>query len=153
MEVGMGKFLAGTRFLVLVGVIALLVTSLAAFGWGVIRMVNALMQVLSPVNEASITVALIEVADAFLLATALLIFAYGLYELFISELKLPAWIQIHNLHDLEAKLGGILVLVMSVKFLEKLAEWKNATETLFFALAIALVAAILIAFNVFGKKD
>lgn len=149
----MGKFLAGTRFLVLVGVIALLVTSLAAFGWGVIRMVNALMQVLSPVNEASITVALIEVADAFLLATALLIFAYGLYELFISELKLPAWIQIHNLHDLEAKLGGILVLVMSVKFLEKLAEWKNATETLFFALAIALVAAILIAFNVFGKKD
>jgi uncharacterized membrane protein YqhA len=153
MEVGMGKFLAGTRFLVLVGVIALLVTSLAAFGWGIIRMVNALMQVLSPVNEASITVALIEVADAFLLATALLIFAYGLYELFISELKLPAWIQIHNLHDLEAKLGGILVLVMSVKFLEKLAEWKNATETLFFALAIALVAAILIAFNVFGKKD
>ena len=149
----MGKFLAGTRYLVLIGVISLLVTSLAAFGWGVVRTVNAVMEVLYPVNDAAITIALIEVADAFLLATALLIFAYGLYELFIGELKLPEWIQIHNLHDLEAKLGGILVLVMSVKFLEKLAEWKNATETLFFALAIALVAATLIAFTVFGKKE
>jgi uncharacterized membrane protein YqhA len=153
MEVGMGKFLASTRFLVLVGVIALLVASLAAFGWGVVRTINAVIHVLSPTDDAAITVALIEVADAFLLATALLIFAYGLYELFISELKLPEWIQIHNLHDLEAKLGGILVLVMSVKFLEKLAEWKNASETLFFALAIAAVAAILIAFNVLGKKN
>ena len=149
----MGKFLAGTRFLVLVGVVALLVASLAAFGWGVVRTVNAVMQVLNPADDAAITVALIEVADAFLLATALLIFAYGLYELFISELKLPEWIQIHDLHDLEAKLGGILVLVMSVKFLEKLAEWKNASETLFYALAIAVVAAVLIAFNVLGKKD
>ena len=149
----MGKFLAGTRYLILIGVFALLVTSLAAFGWGVVRMVNAVTQVLSPARDAVITVALIEVADAFLLATALLIFAYGLYELFIGKLKLPEWIQIHNLHDLEAKLGGILVLVMSVKFLEKLAEWKNASETLFFALAIAVVAAILIAFNVFGKKN
>jgi len=149
----MGKFLAGTRFLVLIGVISLLVTSLAAFGWGVVRTVNAVMQVLNPASDAAITVALIEVADAFLLATALLIFAFGLYELFISELKLPEWIQIHNLHDLETRLGGILVLVMSVKFLEKLAEWKNASETLFYALAIAVVAAVLIAFNVLGKKD
>ena len=149
----MGKFLSGTRFLVIIGIMSLVVASLAAFGWGVVRMINAVLHILSPTDDAAITVALIEVADAFLLATALLIFAYGLYELFISELKLPEWIQIHNLHDLEARLGGILILVMSVKFLEKLAEWKNASETLFFALAIAVVAAILIAFNVFGKKN
>jgi uncharacterized membrane protein YqhA len=61
--------------------------------------------------------------------------------------------QIHNLHDLKSKMGGLLVLVMAVKFLEKLAEWKNGQETLFFALAIAVIAAALITFSVLGGKD
>ena len=98
-------------------------------------------------------VALVEVVDAFLVAMALLVFSLGLYELIIGELNLPPWMAVHNLHDLKSKLSSLLVLVMAVKFLEKLAEWKNGLETLYFALAIAVVAAILVAFNVFGVKE
>jgi uncharacterized membrane protein YqhA len=94
-----------------------------------------------------------EIVDAFLVATTLLIFSQGLYELFIGELGLPQWMIIHDLHDLKTRLGSMLVLVMAVKFLEKLVEWKDAIDTLYFGLAIALVSATLIAFGLLGEKS
>lgn len=150
----MNKFLSSTRYVILLGVFSLLGAAIVAFGWGVVKTVDAIVLVVTSVTkDPGITIALIEVVDAFLIATAILIFALGLFELFIADLSLPDWIQIHNLHDLKAKLGGVLVLVMAVKFLEKLAEWKNAQETLFFALAIAVISAALITFSAFGGKD
>jgi uncharacterized membrane protein YqhA len=150
----MKKFLASTRYLAVIGVVALLLAALAAFGWGVVLTVDAvILIVVSLGHAAGITIALVEIVDAFLIATTLLLFSLGIYELVVGDLPLPEWMQIHNLHDLKSKLGGLLVLVMAVKFLEKLAEWKNGQETLFFALAIAVVGAVLIAFSVFGGKD
>lgn len=150
----MKKFLSSTRYLVILAVLSLLAAALAAFGWGIVKTVDAAALVITSLGEdPGIIIALIEVVDAFLIATAVLIFALGLYGLFIADLSIPKWMQIHNLHDLKAKLGGVLVLVMAVKFLEKLAEWKDAQETLFFALAIAIISATLIAFSVFGGKD
>ena len=150
----MKKFLAGTRFLALIGVAGLLVAALAAFGWGVVETVDAVGLIIASAGHApDITIALVEIVDGFLIATTLLVFALGIYELFVSDLPLPGWMEIHNLHDLKAKLGGLLVLVMAVNFLEKLVEWGNAQETLFYALAIAVIAAVLIVFSVFGGKD
>lgn len=150
----MNKFLAGMRYLAVIGVVALLVSALAAFAWGVVKTVDAVSLIVTSLGQADdITIALVEIVDAFLIATTLLIFALGIFELVVADLPLPDWMQIHNLHDLKSKLGGLLVLVMAVKFLEKLAEWKNGQETLFFALAIAVIAAALIAFSVLGGKD
>jgi uncharacterized membrane protein YqhA len=150
----MNKFLSSTRYLAIIAVIALLVTALAAFGWGTAKTVEAAALVINSLGkDPGIIIALIKVVDAFLVAIAVLIFALGIYVLFVGNLNLPDWIQIHNLHDLKSKLGGILVLVMAVEFLEKLAEWKNAQETLFFALGIAVIAAVLIAFSALGGKD
>jgi uncharacterized membrane protein YqhA len=150
----MNKFLSSTRYIVVVGVLALLAASLTAFGWGVVKTVHAVgLVITSAAKDPGITIALIEVVDAFLIATAILIFAYGLYELFIADLSIPDWMQIHNLHDLKAKLAGVLVLVMAVKFLEKLVEWHDARETFFFALAITVISAALIAFSALGGKD
>jgi uncharacterized membrane protein YqhA len=150
----MAKFVSATRFLAILAVISLLLAALAAFGWGVSNTVEAVALVITSLGrDAGIIVALVKVVDAFLVAIALLIFSLGLYELVIGELKLPAWMVVHNLHDLKAKLGSLLVLVMAVKFLEKLAEWKDARETLFFALSIAVIAAVLIAFSILGGKE
>jgi uncharacterized membrane protein YqhA len=150
----MGKFLTSTRYLALIGVLALLVAALAAFGWGIARTIEAVSLVVSSLgSDPGIIISLVEIVDAFLVAMALLIFSIGTYELFIGELGVPNWMKIHNLHDLKTRLGSILILVMAVKFLEKLAEWKNPQETLFFALAIALVSAILIAFGILREKE
>jgi uncharacterized membrane protein YqhA len=150
----MKQFLASTRYLAVIGVVALLVSALAAFGWGVVLTLEAVILIISSLGHAAgITIALVEIVDAFLIATMLLVFSLGIFELTIGDLPLPDWMEIHNLHDLKAKLSGLLVLVMAVKFLEKLAEWQNGLETLFFALAIGVVAAVLIAFSAFGGKD
>lgn len=150
----MGRFLSSTRYLALLAVLALLVTALFAFGWGAFKTFDALTLVITTAGrDSGIIIALIEVVDAFLVAVALLIFSYGLYELFIGDLALPDWMQIHNLHDLKSKLSGVLILVLAVKFIEKLVEWKDPQGSLFFALATALVAAVLIAFSAFGGKD
>jgi uncharacterized membrane protein YqhA len=47
----------------------------------------------------------------------------------------------------------MVVLVMGVKFLEKLLDAKNTNELLQMGTAVAIVSAVLIAFGYFGKKD
>jgi uncharacterized membrane protein YqhA len=91
--------------------------------------------------------------DVFLIATALLIFAIGLYELFIGDVPMPKWLVIHDLHDLKAKLGSVIILVLAVTFLKHLVEWKDPQGTLYFGLAVTLVSASLIVFGHFGGKD
>ena len=150
----MKKVLTSTRYLALIGVLALLVAALAAFGWGIAKTVEAVDLVISSLGrDPGIIISLVEIVDAFLVAMALLIFSIGIYELFVGELDVPVWMKIHDLHDLKTRLGSILILVMAVKFLEKLAEWKNAQDILFFALAIALVSAVLIAFSALREKE
>jgi uncharacterized membrane protein YqhA len=75
-----------------------------------------------------------------------------LYELFIEDLDLPPWLIVHNLYDLKTKLGGVIILVMAVNFLNHFVEWKNVEEIAFAAISITLVSATLIAFNYFEGR-
>jgi hypothetical protein len=47
----------------------------------------------------------------------------------------------------------MIVLVMGVKFLQKLLEVKDTNDLLRIGLATAVMSAVLIAFGYFGKKD
>lgn len=94
-------------------------------------------------------VELINIMDTFLIAAAFFIFSGGLYELFIEDVAMPAWLIVHNLHDLMAKLGSVL----AVTFLEHLMTWKDPNDTLYFGIVISLVSASLIAFSYFSDKD
>ncbi len=150
----MKTILEKSRYLAFIGIISLLVAALAAFAWGTLRTFHAVMLVIESLGaDASITIEFIEIVDSFLIATAILIFAASLYELFIGDLDLPDWMLAHNLHDLKAKLSSMVVLVMGVKFLQKLVDYKDAQELLHVGLSIAAVSAVLIAFGYFGKKD
>jgi uncharacterized membrane protein YqhA len=143
-----------SRYLAMVGVISLLLASVAAFAWGALKTAHVVMLVIESLGaDAAITVKFIEIVDAFLIATAILIFTVSLYELFIGEINVPEWMLAHNLYELKAKLSSMIVLVMAVKFLRKLIEVKDANEVLLSGLATAVVSAVLIAFGYFGKKD
>ena len=150
----MKTILEKSRYLAIIGVISLLIAALAAFVWGTLKTVNATLLVIqSAGQDAGITIELIEIVDSFLIATAILIFASSLYELYIGKLELPDWMLAHDLYELKAKLSSMIVLVMAVKFLEKLLQLKDAEALLQTGIAIALVSAVLIAFGYFGKKD
>lgn len=150
----MKYILERSRYLTLVGIPALLTASLTAFAWGAIKTVTTTLLVIRSLGaDSSITVELIEIIDIFLIATTILIFAASLYELFIDKLDLPEWMLAHNLYELKNKLSSMIVLVMAVKFLQKLIDIKDGTELLQRGVAVAFVSAALIAFGYFGKKD
>jgi len=143
-----------TRYLGYIGVFSLLFAALAALGWGVVKTVNAISVIITSYGkDPYIAILLIEVVDSFLIATALYVFSVSMYELYIDKLNLPNWMLAHNLLELKDKLGGVIVLVMAVKFLEHLAEWKDPNASLFFAISVAVVSAALIALGYFGRKD
>lgn len=150
------SLLEKSRFLVLIPVIVSLIAAAAAFVWGGYRTIDVLAHMVETIGtpEAQhVIVGLIPVMDTFLIATALLIFALGMFELFIGKLDFPEWLVIHDLHDLKAKLGSVIILVMAVAFLENLVHWKDGLETLLFAGAVALVSGALIAFSYFMGRD
>ena len=150
----MKAILEKSRYLVLLGVAALLLASLAAFVWGALKTYHTVeLMVRSFGSDAALNVEFIEIVDSFLIATTLLIFTVSLYELFIGEINVPEWMLAHNLYELKGKLTSMIVLVMAVKFLQKLIESKDADELLKLGLATAVVSAVLIAFGYFGKKD
>jgi len=67
----------------------------------------------------------VEVIDGFLLAIVLLIFSYGIYELYISKIDLAYTdeasehlLRINNLDDLKARLGKVILMILVVKFFE-----------------------------------
>ncbi len=150
----MKTILEKSRDLALVGVISLLFAAIAAFAWGTFKTITTILLVIQSLGrDAAITVEFIEIVDAFLIATAILIFAVSMYELFIDKLELPEWMLAHNLYELKSKLSSMIVLVMGVKFLQKLLEVKDTDDLLKTGIATALMSAVLIAFGYFGKKD
>lgn len=150
----MNRILESSKYLVLIGVVSLLSAAAAAFLWGGLKTVFAVMDLVTTLGKDPLAaITLIELMDTFLIATALLIFAVGLYELFLGEVRMPPWLVIHNLHDLKAKLASVIVLVLAVTFLKHLVEWQDPKGTLLFGIATALIAASLILFGHLGEKD
>jgi uncharacterized membrane protein YqhA len=143
----MFRFLRGTRYFSLIAVIGSLIAALGMFISGAQGIVTALAAMGSH-SDGSLEVLLIEGMDEFLVAVGFLVFALGLYELFIEPLGLPRALTYQSLHELKDSLANIIILAMVVTFLQKLEQLGNGLEILHYALAVALISGILIAFKV-----
>jgi uncharacterized membrane protein YqhA len=83
----MKKLLVSSQFIVLIGVIFILIASLAEFidaSWLTIKLITNLLQHYE--NGHGSQVKFIQLMDNYLIATGLLIFSLGLYQLFIEPL-------------------------------------------------------------------
>lgn len=157
------KFLWGSRFIVLAAVIASLATSIAMFYMATVDsivMISHLGEYAMPSlsNEArmalrsSTVTHVVEIIDGYLLATVLLIFALGLYELFISKIdaaddeKLAGNVLvIHSLDDLKSRLAKVILMILIVKFFENAISltYEDALSLLYLAAGIALIGLAL----------
>ncbi len=148
----MARILERSRYLVWLAVFASLVAAAAAFLWGVYKTLLVLIELIATGGkDATMAVSFIDLMDKFLIAVGLYIFAVGMHGLFLGELKLPAWLNVHDLHEIKSRLSSIVILVMAILFLEHVFAWQDPQGTLFFAIGIALVTAALIAFSWFGE--
>jgi uncharacterized membrane protein YqhA len=149
----MGTLLGLTRYVVLLGVLGSLAAAAILFVSAVVKVATSAVDLAryltDPLGLKRLAIEVIQLADYFLIATALYIASVGLYELFIGEVKLPrhlAWLKTNTLDELKDRLTGVVVTVLAVTFLAVAANW-TGDDILSFGLA---VAAVIVALGVFG---
>lgn len=143
-----------SRYLPIFSVFGMLIGALAALYLGVLKTVKVVQTAVTNSNESEPTLyTLFEALDCFLVATALIVVAISLYELFIGGLAVPDWMLVKDLTELKAKFTFVIVPVMAVKFVQKILNYENAVDTLYYGAAIAVVALALTAFNLVSIKE
>ena len=104
---------------------------------------------------------IIGAVDLYLIGVVMLIFSFGLYELFVSEIDAAKdkegednkILAIHSLDQLKDKISKVIVMVLVVGFFQKVGhtEYHGALEMLYFSLSITAVAVGLFFLNKVGK--
>ena len=152
------RFLAACRYLLVVPVIGcvLLTAGVMLMGAGRIMMSGyalALKGDFSAKAAKTMSLAVIEIIDLFLIGTVAYITAVGLYKLFIGDVnvQLPMRLKINTLKDLEDKIIGIIVAALAVAFLGHAAV-DEASALLSYGGGIALVIIALAFFINYGNK-
>ena len=147
----MDRFISRTRYMVIIAVIASLVEAAMLFLFGAVRAAGIIAGTIGALGDAKGTKAFaigsVEIADFFLIATALYIIGVGLYELFIRDLDVPAWLSISSLEELKQRLISVIVVALAVAFLARVANWDGESNLLPFGAAIAAVVVALGAFS------
>lgn len=151
----MKSLIGHSRYLSLVAVLTLLATYALALFWGVMKAVAIGAEIVTSAGKSpGITLGLIQLVDAFLIATVLFVLATSVYKLFVGDPEMPSKLVARNLPELKSKLSGIIVLVIAVRFAEAMFEGAlPALDILWLALGTAAVASALIAFSWFSHKD
>ncbi len=132
-EIIFETILWNSRLFVILAVVSSLIGSFVLFVVGLIEIFRPLFKFFKTFDYEILSKKLIASSiaslDIFLIATFLLIFSLGLYELFVSKIdpaergsKASKVLFITNLEDLKTKLGRVVIMVLIVTF------FKYATE-------------------------
>lgn len=141
----MKRVLDSSRDRSLLADVSLVAASAGALVWGTFSAFDVLFHLIERMgNPPLLSVDLVALMGKLLLASALLLFAVGLPELFHGEWSIPAWLEIRNLHGLKTRLAYLVILVMAVTFVENWIEWTDPKNMLYFAGASVLDSSALI---------
>ncbi|WP_041956368.1 YqhA family protein [Sulfurospirillum arsenophilum] len=97
--------------------------------------------------------------DLYLIAVVLLIFGFGIYELFVSEIDVAKGtggdkiLYVSSLDELKDKIGKVIVMVLVVSFFQRVlhAEYKGALEMLYLSFSILALSLGLYFLHKGGK--
>lgn len=94
--------------------------------------------------HADIVGGVVGAVDLYLMAIVMLIFSFGIYELFIGsikeadESKTSKILEIHSLDQLKDKVAKVIVMVLIVNFFQRIMhlDFTTGTDMLYFAISI-----------------
>ena len=105
---------------------------------------------------------IIGAVDLYLIGVVMLIFSFGIYELFISDIDAAKnedgqenqLLAIHSLDQLKDKISKVIVMVLVVGFFQKVGQtqYNGALDLFYLALSITAVAVGLYFLGKVGKK-
>ncbi|MBI5437275.1 MAG: YqhA family protein [Nitrosomonadales bacterium] len=152
-----------SRFVILAAVVGSLFSGFAIFYIATVDVVYLAQHTLHYADSGMTTEArkilhdstvshIVEVVDGYLLATVMLIFSLGLYELFISDIDQAHGsrasskiLVISSLDDLKSRLAKVIIMIMIVTLFEEALNMKMSApiDLLYLGGSIALVALAL----------
>ncbi|MFN8597679.1 MAG: YqhA family protein [Anaerolineae bacterium] len=141
------RLLERGSLIVVLPVITLFVSAILFGVYGTYLAIDLVIKALSKPEYLEATLLatkFFSIVDVYLLAIVLYIFAVGLYELFIGDLQVADWIQIHSIDQLKAKLASLIALFVAIAFTKQLVEWQQPLETLLFGTATGILIIVLI---------
>jgi uncharacterized membrane protein YqhA len=153
-----------SRFVILAAVVGSLLAGFAIFYMATVDVVYLVIHTLNyadpeiteearkALHDSTVT-HIVEVVDGYLLATVMLIFSLGLYELFISDIDhakndkraSSKILVINNLDDLKSRLAKVILMILIVTLFEEALNMKLTTpiDLLYLGGSIALIALAL----------
>tara|TARA_B100001142_G_scaffold219768_1_gene217977 strand:- start:469 stop:1029 length:561 start_codon:yes stop_codon:yes gene_type:complete len=146
------KVLWSTRYTVILAVIFSVLGSIALFVLGSYEIIQTLFTELPKLLMSShhkhqdLLYCLISAVDLYLIGVVLLIFGFGIYELFISKIDIArkdeavTILEIENLEELKNKIIKVILMVLIVSFFERILQisenFKQPEHMAYFALSI-----------------
>jgi uncharacterized membrane protein YqhA len=153
----------GSRFIVVVAVLASMAAAVAMLFITTVDLWYAVTHVLGYANPELTSAArkiihddtithIVEAVDGYLLATVMLIFALGLYELFVSDIDEARGsrasskiLVIESLDDLKTRLAKVILMILIVSLFEHALKMEVTAplDLVYFGAAIALIGLAL----------
>lgn len=158
------KILWNLRYVVILSVVLSILASISLFfigSWDIIQAIlfknplfNAAIE-----NNNDLLFKIISSIDLFLIGIVLLIFGFGVYELFISEIDFAkgkfadSTLKINSLDQLKNKIIKVIIIVLIVKFFEKILKlstsFSSPDDLLMYSLSIL---AICVGYFLINRK-
>ncbi len=157
------NFLWQSRLIVIVAVVASLIVGVAMFYLATVDSVHLTLRALPYADPALTDQArsalrlealsqFVAVVDGYLLASIMLIFALGLYELFIGKIEVienselaARLLLIRSFDDLKDRLAKVILLMLVVKFFQQALQIKYTSplDLLYLALGTLMIGGAL----------
>lgn len=157
-----------SRFIVMLAVIFGLIGSLVLFLIASVDLfevakyvLNVYLNGLHPENfHEDVVAKIIGAVDLYLIAIVMLIFSFGIYELFISEIDIAKEsesskvLEINSLDQLKDKIAKVIVMVLVVSFFQRVlhTDFNGAKEMMYFSISIAFLSLGLYLLNKSSHK-
>ena len=159
------KLLWSTRYIVLFAVISSVIASISLFlvgSWEIgEKIYHAISNLINGEDyHSQLLVGIIQGVDLYLISVVLMIFGFGIYELFISKIDIARQnlditiLEIENLDELKQKIIKVIIMVLIVTFFERILQLNEQFNTpedmLWFAISIL---ALSIGIYLVRKED
>ena len=153
------------KHVVNIAVLFSLILSVFLFLVGGYEVFNAIAHFLKTKNGHELVLLSLKSADMFLFAMVMLIFAFGSYSLFVSNLDqysgqeegdetyladnvVPKWVRVNDFGELKAIFIKVIILILSIDFLELvIRSTERFLTTDLYLLLVIPVGIVLIAYS------
>jgi len=140
-----------SRLIVILAVVFGTFSAIVLFVSGSLEIINTLGHAIDfatlEVEHTEILIGIIGAVDFYLIGMVLLIFSFGIYELFISQINIArkggffhTILDISNLDDLKNKIIKVIIMVLIVSFFQRVLALKMQTGTDMFFMALSIAA-------------